>query len=142
MVLSKKSIEIKLNFVALNKKQMKFLIQLVIVTLAVLISSYILPGVSIEGNNFLTALVVAAVLSFLNAVVKPIMIILTIPVTIFSFGLFLLVINALMILLAAKIVDGFHVEGFWYALLFSLILSLVTSILEGVKKRDEHEGNI
>ncbi|CAN5344839.1 phage holin family protein [soil metagenome] len=121
---------------------MKIIIQLVIVTLAVLISSYILPGVSIDGNNFLTALVVAAVLSFLNAVVKPIMIILTIPVTIFSFGLFLLVINALMILLAAKIVDGFHVEGFWYALLFSLILSLVTSILEGVKKRDEHEGNI
>lgn len=121
---------------------MKFLIQLVIVTLAVLISSYILPGVSIDGNSFLTALVVAAVLSFLNAVVKPIMIILTIPVTIFSFGLFLLVINALMILLAAKIVDGFHVQGFWYALLFSLILSLVTSILEGVKKRDEHEGNI
>ncbi len=121
---------------------MKFIIQLVIVTLAVLISSYILPGVSIEGNNFLTAFVVAAVLSFLNAVVKPIMIILTIPVTIFSFGFFLLVINALMILLAAKIVNGFHVEGFWYALLFSFILSFVTSILEGVKKRDEHEGNI
>jgi len=121
---------------------MKFIIQLVIVTLAVLISSYILPGVSIDGNNFLTALVVAAVLSFLNAVVKPIMIILTIPVTIITFGLFLLVINALMILLAAKIVDGFHVEGFWYALLFSFILSLVTSLLEGVKKRDEHEGNI
>jgi putative membrane protein len=121
---------------------MKFIIQLVIVTLAVLISSYILPGVSIEGNNFLTAFVVAAVLSFLNAVVKPIMILLTIPVTIFTFGFFLLVINALMILLAAKIVDGFHVEGFWYALLFSFILSFVTSILEGVKKRDEHEGNI
>lgn len=121
---------------------MKFIIQLVIVTLAVLISSYILPGVGIEGNNFLTALVVAAVLSFLNAVVKPIMIILTIPVTIFTFGFFLLVINALMILIAAKIVDGFHVEGFWYALLFSFILSIVTSILEGVKKRDEHDGNI
>ena len=47
-----------------------------------------------------------------------------------------------MILIAAKIVDGFHVEGFWYALLFSFILSFVTSILEGVKKRDEHDGNI
>lgn len=121
---------------------MKFLIQLVISTLAVLIASYLLPGVSIEGNNFLIALVVAAVLAFLNAVVKPIMIVLTIPVTIFTFGLFLLVINALMILLAAKIVDGFHVEGFWYALLFSFILSLVTSILEGIKKKDEHESDI
>lgn len=121
---------------------MKFLIQLVISTLAVLIVSYILPGVSIDDNSFFTALVVAAVLAFLNAVVKPIMIILTIPVTIISFGLFLLVINALIILLAAKLVDGFHVEGFWWALLFSFILSITTSILENIKKRDEHEGGI
>ena len=120
---------------------MKYIIQLIISTLAVLISSYLLPGVTIDGNNFLTALLVAAVLSFLNSVVKPIMIILTIPVTIFSFGLFLLVINALIILLASKIVDGFHVKGFWWALLFSLILSFVTSILESVKKKDEETSN-
>ena len=120
---------------------MKFIIQLIISTLAVLISSYLLPGVSIENNSFLTALVVAAVLAFLNTVVKPIMILFTIPVTIFTFGLFLLVINAFMILLAAKLVDGFHVDGFWWALLFSLILSLVTSILESVKKRDEEDEN-
>jgi putative membrane protein len=123
-------------------KAMKFLIQLVISTLAVLISSYILPGVSIDGNSFLTALIVAAVLAFLNAVIKPIMIILTIPITVVTLGLFLLVINALMILLAARIVDGFHVNGFWWALLFSLILSLTTSVLEGVKKRDENDGGI
>lgn len=121
---------------------MKFLIQLVISTLAVLIASYLLPGVKIDGNSFLTALVVAAVLAFLNAVVKPIMIILTIPVTIVTFGLFLLVINALMILLAAKLVHGFHVDGFWWALLFSFILSVITSILEGIKKRDEHDEGI
>lgn len=121
---------------------MKFLIQLVISTLAVLIASYILPGVNIKDNSFLTALIVAAVLAFLNAVIKPIMIILTIPITVITLGLFLLVINALMILLAAKIVDGFHVDGFWWALLFSLILSLVTSILEGIKQKDENEGGI
>ena len=121
---------------------MKFILQLVISTLAVLISSYLLPGVSIEGNSFFTALVVAAVLAFLNGVVKPIMIVLTIPVTVFTFGFFLLVINALMILLAAKLVDGFIVKGFWWALLFSLILSIVTSVLESIKKRDEEEGNI
>lgn len=121
---------------------MNFIIQLVISTLAVLISSYLLPGVSIEGNSFVTAVLVAAVLAFLNAVVKPIMIILTIPVTIFSFGLFLLVINALIILLASRLVDGFHVDGFWWALLFSFILSLVTSILESIKRRDEHQGDI
>lgn len=119
---------------------MRFILQLIISTLAVLITSYLLPGVKIEDNSFLTALVVAAVLAFLNAVLKPIMIILTIPVTIFTFGLFLLVINALIILLAGKLVDGFHVSGFWSALLFSLILSLITAILEGIKKRDENEG--
>lgn len=118
---------------------MKFIIQLIISTLAVLISSYILKGVHIEGNSFFTALTVAAVLAFLNAVVKPIMVILTIPITVVTLGFFLLVINALMILLTARLVPGFHVDGFWWALLFSLILSIVTSMLEGVKKRDEVE---
>ncbi|MDO9185291.1 MAG: phage holin family protein [Bacteroidota bacterium] len=120
---------------------MKFIIQLVISTLAVLISAYLLPGVEIVDNSFFTALIVAAVLAFLNAVVKPIMIILTIPITFLTLGLFLLVINALMILLAAKLVDDFRVDGFWWALLFSFILSIVTSILESVKKRDEGEDN-
>ncbi|MCX6297411.1 MAG: phage holin family protein [Bacteroidetes bacterium] len=122
---------------------MKFLIQLVISTLAVLISTYFLsPHISIDNNSFLTALLVAAVLAFLNTVVKPIMVILTIPVTMVSFGFFLLVINALMIMLAGEIVEGFHVRGFWWALLFSFILSFVTSILERIKKHDEHDGNI
>jgi putative membrane protein len=114
---------------------MNFIVQLIISTLAVLIASYLLPGVSIEGNNFFTALVVAAVLSFLNAIVKPIMIVLTIPITIVTLGFFLLVINALMILLASKLVDGFYVNGFWWALIFSLILSLTTSILESFNKK-------
>jgi len=119
---------------------MKFVIQLIISTLAVLISSYLLPGVHIANNSFLTALIVAAVLSFLNNVVKPIMVILTIPVTIFSLGFFLLVINAGIILITTKIVDGFAVDSFWWALLFSLILSLVTSILQSVKQTDEQEN--
>ncbi len=122
---------------------MRFIIQLIISTLAVLISSFLLPGVEVQDNNVFTAIIVAAVLAFLNAVVKPIMIVLTIPVTFFTFGLFLLVINALMIILAAKLVDGFRVDGFWWALLFSFILSIVTSILENIKKRDENEeGNL
>lgn len=116
---------------------MKFIVQLIISSLAVLISAYFLPGVDIVDNNFITALIVAAVLSFLNAVVKPIMIILTIPITFITLGLFLLVINALMILLAAKIVDDFRVNGFWWALLFSLILSIVTSILESLGNTKE-----
>lgn len=126
----------------LSSRTMNFIIRLIISTLAVLISAYLLPGVSIEGNSFLTALVVAAVLAFLNGVLKPIMIVLTIPVTMISFGLFLLVINALIIIIASKLVDGFHVDGFWWALLFSFILSIVTSILESIKRRDENQGGV
>lgn len=117
---------------------MNFILKLIISALAVLISAFLLPGIAIKENSILTAIIVAAVLSFLNAVLKPVMVILTIPVTIFSFGLFLLVINALIIMLAARLVDGFYVEGFWYALLFSLVLSVVTSIMEGIKSRDEN----
>ena len=116
---------------------MKFIIQLCISSLAVMVSTYILPGVSIENDNFLTAVIVAAVLAFLNTVLKPIMIALTIPVTIFTLGLFLIVINAIIILLADKLVDGFHVNGFWSALLFSIVTSIITSILESVQRRDQ-----
>lgn len=119
---------------------MNFIIQIIISTLAVLITSYVLPGVHIANNSFLTALIVAAVLSFLNNVIKPIMIVLTIPVTIFSLGLFLLVINAIIILITAKLVEGFKVDGFWWALLFSLILSLVTSVLQNIQKNDENKN--
>jgi putative membrane protein len=118
---------------------MDFIIKLIISTLAVLITSYLLKGVEIEGNSFFTALIVAVVLSFLNAIVKPIMIILTIPITIFTLGFFLLVINAVIILITSRLVDGFVVHGFWWALLFSFILSIVTSILESVKKKDEQK---
>ena len=100
--------------------------------------SYILSGIHID--TFLTALVLAIVLAILNAIVKPILIILTFPITIFTFGLFLFVINACIILLAGKFVRGFAVDGFWWALLFSLLLSIITSLLYNEKaeknKRD------
>lgn len=114
---------------------MNFIIQLIVSALAVLISSYILPGVDVD--NIVTALLVAAVLAFLNTVIKPIMVLLTIPVTILSFGLFLLVINAFIIILTDKLIDGFQVRGFWWALLFSLVLSFVTSVLNGLQVRSE-----
>jgi putative membrane protein len=117
---------------------MKFLAQLIVSALAVIIASMILPGVHVD--NALTAIIVAAVLAFLNAIVKPIFVILTIPITIFTMGLFLLVINALIILLAAKIVDGFHVNGFWIALLFSLLLTLVTSVFESFANRNDRSS--
>ena len=82
----------------------------------------------------LGAIIVAAVLALLDAVVKPVMVILTLPVTVLTMGLFLLVINACVILLASEIVPGFTVDGFWWALLFSIILSVINSILESIAK--------
>jgi putative membrane protein len=120
---------------------MKFIVKLVVSTLAVLITAMLLPGVEIADNSFLTALGVAVVLAFLNAIVKPILVILTIPVTIFSFGLFILVINAVIILWASKIVNGFQVDNFWRALLFSLILSVVTWVLEAFQGNDDKRRN-
>lgn len=114
---------------------MKFLAQLIVSALAVIVTSMILPGVHVD--NALIAILVAAVLAFLNTIVKPVLVILTIPITVFTLGIFLLVINAFIILLTAKIVDGFQVDGFWVALLFSLLLSLVTSVFEAIAKRND-----
>ena len=114
---------------------MEFLGRLIISTLAVLVTSYLMPGVHIDG--VLTALLVAAVLSLLNAVVKPVLVILTIPITLFTLGFFLLVINAVMILLAGKLVQGFHVDGFWIAFFFSLVLSLVNSVFNSLNSKKE-----
>ena len=118
---------------------MKFIIQLIVSALAVIVTSMILPGVHIE--NGLTAIIVAAVLAFLNAIVKPVLVILTIPITVFTLGIFLIVINAFMILLAAKIVDGFHVDGFWIALIFSILLSLVSSVFNALSGGNDRKEN-
>jgi putative membrane protein len=104
--------------------------------LAVLITAWLLPGVFV--TDYWTALIVALVLSIANIIVKPVLIVLTIPITIFTLGLFLLVINAGIILLADYFVDGFHVEGFWYALLFSIILSIFNSMFSDATKKEKN----
>ncbi|HTB26574.1 MAG TPA: phage holin family protein [Puia sp.] len=104
---------------------MNIILRIIISAIVAFALSYILSGVHIQ--SFITALILAIVLGLLNLFVKPILIILTLPITIFTFGLFLFVINALIILLAAKFVNGFRVDGFWWALLFSLLLSVLTS---------------
>ncbi|RPA69100.1 phage holin family protein [Cyclobacteriaceae bacterium YHN15] len=106
---------------------LNILIQLILGGIAILITQYILPGVHVA--DFLTGVIVAALLALLNLTVKPLLIILTIPITILTLGLFLLVINAILILLAAEIIPGFSVDGFWWALLFALILGLINSLL-------------
>lgn len=106
---------------------MNIVLRIIISAVVAFALSYILSGVHIQ--SFVTALILAIVLGLLNIFVKPLLIILTLPITIFTFGLFLFVINALIILLAAKFVTGFKVDGFWWALLFSLLLSILTSFL-------------
>lgn len=106
---------------------MQLLISLLASAVAVMVASYILPGISVL--NFSTALVVAVVLGVINMFVRPILVLLTLPVTVLTLGLFLFVINALMVMLVAKLVPGFKVSGFWWALLFSLVVSIVGSFL-------------
>lgn len=115
---------------------MKFIGKLFANALAVFITALLLPGV--EVGNYLDALLVAAVLSLLNTFIKPLLIILTIPVTIMTFGLFLIVINVLIIFLADRLIDGFHVEGFWWAVLFSFVLSLINYLFDKLAEREEN----
>ncbi|MES2331937.1 MAG: phage holin family protein [Bacteroidota bacterium] len=106
----------------------KFFAKTVATALAVLFGAYILKGVHVDGT--LTALIVAAVLGLLNSFIKPVLIILTIPFTLITLGLFLLVINILIVKLAAALVSGFTVDGWFTALIFSFVVSLVSSFIE------------
>ncbi|WP_047419045.1 phage holin family protein [Cellulophaga sp. Hel_I_12] len=105
---------------------MKLILRILLTAISVVILSKILPHVSVD--SYYTAIIVAIVLGLLNFIVKPILTILTLPITILTLGLFLLIINALMILLADRLIDGFMVDGLWWALLFSLCLSFLQSI--------------
>jgi putative membrane protein len=108
----------------------QFLINLILSAIAVFVLAALLSGVTIK--DFLTAVVVALVLAVLNAVLKPVLIVLTIPVTVITLGLFLLVINSVIILLAAHLVGGFQVDDFWWAMLFSVLLTIFNAILTSI----------
>jgi putative membrane protein len=111
---------------------MNILFSWLISAMVILTASYLLPGVHVE--NFTAALVTAVILGIINLFIKPLLLILTLPITLLTFGLFAVVINAVLILLASSIVPGFNVDGFWWALLFSLVLSLINSFLNSVNK--------
>lgn len=111
---------------------MNLLIKWLINGTAVFASAYLLSGVHLD--SFTTALLVALVLGIVNSVIKPILFILTLPITIITFGLFALILNTLMILLTDTLVKGFFVDSFLWALLFSLVLSLVSSIINKLIK--------
>ena len=112
---------------------MAILLKWILSAVAVLIAAYILPGVTV--TSFWSALIVAAILAILNAILRPILVVLTIPITIVTLGLFLLVINALIILLTDALIDGFEVSNFWWALLFSLLLSVLGALFDDVAER-------
>jgi putative membrane protein len=121
---------------------MEFLGRLIVSAFAIIVTSYIFKwfnlGVHIDGA--LTAVLVAAVLSLLNAVVKPLLIILTIPITVVTLGFFLLVINAVLILITSKLLTPrFEIDGFWVAFFFSLVLSVVNSIFNSLNTKRERE---
>jgi putative membrane protein len=120
---------------------MNFIVRILISTFAVLATCYLLPPTMVKIDGIQTAIVVAVVLAFLNAVVKPILIILTIPATLFTLGLFLLVINAFIIKIADHYIAGFNVYGWWSALVFSIVLTIVNSVFNALKKRDERRNS-
>lgn len=118
---------------------MKLLIRLIISTIAVLVTDLLLSG--IHADDFVTGLIVAVVLGILNTIVRPLLIVLTLPITLVTLGLFLLAINAAMVKLADRMIDGFTVDSWWWALGFSVLLSIVQGFLNaldgGSKAREE-----
>ncbi len=109
---------------------MNTILRLLITTILIVVIGNFLSGISV--NDFTTALIVAVVLALLNTFIKPFLVFLTIPVTVLTLGLFLLVINAVIVLIADHFVDGFNVAGFWTAFFFSIILTFCQSILNGI----------
>ena len=111
---------------------MKTIFKILLTAAAVLILSYVLPGVAVA--SFWSAIIVAVVLAILRLLVKPVLVVLTFPITVVTLGLFLLVINALIIIMADYFIDGFTVKNFWWALIFSLLLSFLQSVFHSMLK--------
>ena len=118
---------------------MNIIVRFLLSGVAVMLTAYLLPGAHVQ--DYWAALLVAVLVSLSNVIVKPILIIFTIPITILTLGLFLLVINAVIILMVDYFVDGFSVDGFWWALAFSLILSVFNSLFGDLTKDRSDNSN-
>jgi putative membrane protein len=112
---------------------MKLLAKWLLSAVALLFVAYVYSGV--EVRSFGAALIAAFVIGLLNTVVRPVLVVLTLPVTVLTLGLFLFIINALMFWAAASVLDGFHVRGFTAALLGSLIYSVIGLVIESALER-------
>lgn len=113
---------------------MKLILRILLTALAVVLLAKFLPGIHVE--DYTSAIFVAIVLGLLRVTVKPLLILFTLPVTVITLGLFLLAINAFIIMIAGSFLDGFAVDGFWWALLFSLLLSFLQSIFFSLLKEN------
>jgi len=107
---------------------MSIIINWLLSAVVIMVSAYILPGVTVDG--LVTALVLAVVLGAINAFIKPLLVVLTLPINILTLGLFTFVINAALIILATYIVPGFAVAGFWWALVFGIVLAIVSWVVD------------
>jgi len=114
---------------------MKFIIRILFVALVSYGLARLLSGIHV--NDLWTAIIFAVVLAILNTFIKPILVFLTLPVTIITLGLFLFVVNTILVLLASKFVSGFSIDNFWWGLLFSFLLSLFTSFLNKEMDKDK-----
>lgn len=113
---------------------MKFIVRLIVTAvIAYGLSMLLKPHVFID--SFSTALIFIIVLSLFNAIIKPLLIVLTLPITILTLGIFLLIINVFMIMLADKFVAGIHIDGFWWALIFGSLLSFASSAISNLQKK-------
>jgi len=117
---------------------MKWFFKLLLTAIAVFVLEKILPGITVA--SYTDAIWVALVIGILNSFVRPLLVFLTLPATLITFGLFLFVINALMIQLAGYFLDSFTVTSFWWALLFSILLSILQPILHSVLGEDEKQS--
>ena len=112
---------------------MKIIIHLLVSTLAILIATFLVPGATV---TLLSAVILAVVLGIINIFIKPVVKLITLPLTILTLGIFSLVINALFILLAAHIVPGFSVAGFWTAFWFAIVLSLINAFFNFLQSKE------
>lgn len=110
---------------------MQIIINLLLSALAVMVSAYVLPGVRVD--SFFTAIVVSVALGVINAIIKPVLLLLTLPINILTLGIFTFVINGIIILLVSALVPGFKVHGILWAILFSIVLSIVNWFISSLK---------
>lgn len=114
---------------------MNTIIHWIVSALAVILAAYVLPGVHVTG--FVAALIAALVLGLINAFIKPVLKVMTLPLNILTLGLFTLVLNALLVMLAAKIVPGFTIDGFLWAVIFAVVLAIVSAVLHMFGTHDD-----